>query len=154
MKGVIAPRFFSGGNGITVFVDDSVSTTFTRKRQVFFREVSLPQQVALPKEAVDIDDLVAEFEMSDSANQQAISDGRKWVAQEFYSTKPGLAKIRLALGLSQSELARRAETSQPYIARLEQGKVDPQFSTMQKIAAALGVSIADFADAMASESNQ
>ena len=82
---------------------------------------------------------------------KAIAKGRQWVARTFYADRPGIAQLRLRNGWSQAELARRAETSQPYIARLEQGKVDPQISTAQKIAKALGVSIEVFAQALSPE---
>lgn len=154
MSGSLTPKFFVGGDDILVFGAEPASSTFTRKRQVFYREVSIQPQATLPPGSVDIDDLIASFEAESPATKNAIAEGRKWVAAEFYSDKPGLAKIRLARGMSQAELARRAETSQPYIARLEQGKVDPQFSTMQKIAAALEVSVAEFAEAMSIESQR
>ena len=101
--------------------------------------------------AIDIDDLVAEFEGQSQENAKAIAKGREWVAETFYADRPTIAQLRLKKGWSQAELARRAETSQPYIARLEQGKVDPQMSTAQKIAKVLGASIETFAQALSTE---
>ncbi len=49
-----------------------------------------------------------------------------------------LAEKRKAVGISQRELARRAGTSQPAIARLERGEVDPKLSTLERFAAAIG----------------
>jgi predicted transcriptional regulator len=40
---------------------------------------------------------------------------------------------RLELGLTQSDLAKRAGVSQPLIARIESGDVDPRLSTLRKI---------------------
>ncbi len=40
---------------------------------------------------------------------------------------------RIALGLTQSNLAKRAGVSQPLIARIEAGDVDPRLSTLKKI---------------------
>ncbi len=91
--------------------------------------------------AIDIDDLVAEFEHESPENTEAMAHGRQWVAETFYADRPSLAQLRLKQGWSQAELAKRAETSQSYIARLEQGKIDPQMSTARKIANALAVSI-------------
>ena len=48
---------------------------------------------------------------------------------------------RLAAGLTQTELARRAATSQPAIARLEAGGAEPTVATLRRIAAALGVEL-------------
>lgn len=48
-----------------------------------------------------------------------------------------LKKIRVQLGITQSELARSAGVSQSLIAKLESGLVDPSFSTMKSISEAL-----------------
>jgi transcriptional regulator with XRE-family HTH domain len=46
--------------------------------------------------------------------------------------------MRLAAGLSQRGLARRAGTSQPAVARYERGVATPSWETMQRIAHACG----------------
>jgi predicted transcriptional regulator len=48
-------------------------------------------------------------------------------------TPEDLKKKRIELGLTQSELAKRAGVSQPLIARIEMNDVDPRLSTMAKI---------------------
>jgi predicted transcriptional regulator len=55
---------------------------------------------------------------------------------------PNLTRLkaaRLAKMLSQDELAKKAGVSRVAITRLETGKVDARFSTVRKLAAALGV---------------
>lgn len=47
-------------------------------------------------------------------------------------------ELRLAAGLSQRALARRAGTSQPAIARYERGAATPSWETLQRLAAACG----------------
>jgi len=49
-----------------------------------------------------------------------------------------LREARLAAGLSQRELARRAGTSQPAIARYEGGLATPSWGTLERLAAACG----------------
>jgi transcriptional regulator with XRE-family HTH domain len=44
---------------------------------------------------------------------------------------------RLKAQMSQAELARRARTSQPSIARLEQGRISPTIISLDRIARAL-----------------
>lgn len=44
-----------------------------------------------------------------------------------------LKQKRIDLGLTQSDLAKRAGVSQPLIARIESGDVDPRLSTLKKI---------------------
>ncbi len=48
-------------------------------------------------------------------------------------TSEDLKKRRNELGLTQSDLAKRAGVSQPLIARIESGDVDPRLSTVRKI---------------------
>jgi transcriptional regulator with XRE-family HTH domain len=49
-----------------------------------------------------------------------------------------IREMRLDTGLSQRELARRARTSQPAIARYEGGVAAPALDTLQRLAAACG----------------
>jgi transcriptional regulator with XRE-family HTH domain len=52
-----------------------------------------------------------------------------------------LVAVRKRKGLSQSEVAERMGTSQPAIARLETGGPDARLSTLERYAAAVGVSL-------------
>jgi len=52
-------------------------------------------------------------------------------------TPEDLKKKRIELGLTQSDLAKRAGVSQPLIARIEMNDVDPRLSTVGKIITAL-----------------
>jgi ribosome-binding protein aMBF1 (putative translation factor) len=52
-----------------------------------------------------------------------------------------LAAKRAELGLSQTELAYRMRTQQPVVSRLLSGDVDPQHSTEDRLAAAMGMRI-------------
>jgi predicted nucleotidyltransferase/DNA-binding XRE family transcriptional regulator len=49
-----------------------------------------------------------------------------------------IRSARLQAGLTQAELAVRAETSQPAVARYEQGRVAPTLSTLERLLAACG----------------
>lgn len=49
-----------------------------------------------------------------------------------------VGRMRRAAGLSQRELAERARTSQPAIARYERGAATPSWTTLQRLAAACG----------------
>lgn len=93
----------------------------------------------LPAGFVDIDALV-EKEEADPAVREAIAAGRRSVAESYYADEPrSLSYYRLRRGWSQKELAGRLGTSQSYIARLEAGDIDPQVSTLNRLAATLDV---------------
>lgn len=49
-----------------------------------------------------------------------------------------LRSVRTAAGLSQAELARRASTSQPAVARYESGEVSPSVHTLERLVHAAG----------------
>jgi transcriptional regulator with XRE-family HTH domain len=51
-------------------------------------------------------------------------------------------RLRAAKRLTQEALARRAQVSLGYVARLETGHHDPKLSTLKKLAKALGVPVA------------
>lgn len=48
-----------------------------------------------------------------------------------------LRKLRIQLGITQSELARSADVSQSMVAKVESGQVDPSFTTMKALSEAL-----------------
>lgn len=133
-----------------VFKEPSTST----RDNVIYAEFSVPAKSPTIPNAIDIDDLVAELEQTDQA-AEAVAKGRQWVAKSFYSNAPSsIALLRLRKGWSQSELAKRASTSQSYIARMELGNVDPQVSTVKKLARALGVPLATAMEAISPEDEQ
>jgi transcriptional regulator with XRE-family HTH domain len=54
------------------------------------------------------------------------------------SPAEAVRRLRLSAGFSQRELARRAETSQPAVARYESGAATPSWETLQRLGAACG----------------
>ncbi len=99
-----------------------------------------PQEIAAPKGYIGISDLISELEKDDKS-RAAISKSRKWVADTFYDKSSTLAALRLRKGLSQASLAEKIGTSQSHYARIESGKDDPRFSTIEKIAGGLEVDL-------------
>lgn len=57
-------------------------------------------------------------------------------------------ELRLAAGLSQRALARRAGTSQPAVARYERGASTPSWETLQRLATACGQRVRISAEAV------
>ena len=54
-----------------------------------------------------------------------------------------LRRIRLKKGLSQAELAERADLTREYVNKIEAGRYDPPLSTINTLAKALKVKPAD-----------
>lgn len=85
---------------------------------------------------VDIDDLVASFS-KDAEAVEAISEGRKWVADQYYQGQETLKALRIQKGLSQKQLADLMSSQQSHVSRLEKGTEDVRLSTMIKLAEVL-----------------
>jgi transcriptional regulator with XRE-family HTH domain len=64
--------------------------------------------------------------------------GFKEAADRRRALAGALTDERVALGLSQTEVAARMGTSQSAVARLESGNADVRLSTLERYAAALG----------------
>jgi DNA-binding XRE family transcriptional regulator len=62
------------------------------------------------------------------------------VKQAYDALEPAyqIARLRIARGLTQTQLAAMVGTKQPSIARLESGASQPSVAFLQKVAAALG----------------
>ena len=70
-----------------------------------------------------------------------LANARRNLAASMYADElETLSAVRLAAGLSQAQLAVLAQTTQPYIARIERGKLDPSTDMIARIAQALGTS--------------
>ena len=52
-----------------------------------------------------------------------------------------MKKIRLAKGMTQGDICRKLEVDRAYISNIENGRMNPTLSTLEKIAGALEVSI-------------
>jgi ribosome-binding protein aMBF1 (putative translation factor) len=55
-----------------------------------------------------------------------------------YAIARAVIAARVAAGLTQEQLARRMNTAQSYVARLESGRALPSMRTVQKVAEATG----------------
>lgn len=98
--------------------------------------------------AISIDDFIQELS-ADPGMAESIKRGHQWVGQEFYSGERSLRALRLSKGLSQKDLAELAGTQQPYIARVEAGKCQPQLDTIVRMAEALETDLGEFTKILA-----
>jgi transcriptional regulator with XRE-family HTH domain len=69
---------------------------------------------------------------------RVICDTLSGIIVKMKSPEALVREMRIAAGLSQRDLARRAATSQPAIARYEGGAAVPSWETLRRIAAACG----------------
>lgn len=61
-----------------------------------------------------------------------------------YHVGTRLRELRIERGLSQRELARRADMTNANLSMIEQGRVSPSIQTLEKILRAVPISLADF----------
>ena len=85
--------------------------------------------------------LISELSINEEF-KAGLSEGRKLLAEECGPT-PSLRKLRLERNMSQTDLANATATHQPYIARVESGRIEPCRENIKKIAAALNVNSKD-----------
>jgi len=103
---------------------------------------------------VSIGALVAERE-KDARKAAAYARARQKLAARLKEGESTLVQLRLAKGMSQSQLADAMGKKQPYVARLESGSNDVQVSTIEALAKALSVSTSEvFAAIMTSRAKQ
>lgn len=69
---------------------------------------------------------------------EPVFPGFREMAERRRALSDDLVNRRIALGLSQTEVAARMGTSQSAVARIESGDADVRLSTLERYAAALG----------------
>lgn len=75
---------------------------------------------------------------SGERRHEPLVPGFKEMAARRHALAEDLVARRVALGLTQTEVAARMRTSQSAVARLESGASDVRLSTLERYAAALG----------------
>ena len=101
-------------------------------------EFSAPRPLPLAN-SIGVDALVREVE-ADARKAAFMQQARKRLADTLYADESEtLSALRLAAGFSQAQLAEKAATSQPHIARIERGQTDPGTDLIARIASALGI---------------
>ena len=114
------------------------SPTASSAPVVVYHEFSVATRLPLPN-TVSLSSLVSKFE-SNPTMATRMAQARQKLAVDLYSDEPEtLSALRLATGFSQAQLAVRAGTTQPYIAKIEAGRADPSTDMIARIAQALGV---------------
>lgn len=98
-----------------------------------------PQDIPIPEGFEEIDSLVEKYER-DPVKAEALKAARQRLAKKL-ATATDLAKLRLSRGWSQKRLADEIGTSQPHIARIENGRDNVLLATANQLAKALGVSL-------------
>lgn len=83
--------------------------------------------------------------------QQYAVDNNTWIPHEIVkATLLGDVSLirawREYFDLTQQELAKRAGISQPALARLEKNETKPRAATIKKLAAAMGITVAQLSD--------
>lgn len=143
-----APRYLvrvvnQGASTTRILERPAVPEAASSEPCVLFRVTPVPPSSF--KEGYDEFDSLASEVGSDERVAAEVVRGREWVANKYGNGD--LASLRLAVGLSQSELAGRCDIEQPHVSRYESGRHEPLVSTAGKMASALGVSLEVFLSA-------
>lgn len=101
------------------------------------REFRVPPARPL-RGGVPLADVMRQLE-ADPQMAEHLAAARRELATAFDQEAATLRALRLAAGLSQAKLAERAGTTQPFIARIEAGTVDPGTDMLARIADGIGV---------------
>lgn len=104
---------------------------------VLYAEFGVPGSRPLPG-GTPVSDYLKHLE-ADTRSAAELAAARRRLAQLIGVEPQSLRGLRLAAGLSQTILAERAGSTQPYIARIEAGSADPSTDMLARIANALGV---------------
>lgn len=144
----LAPRFLvqvvNEGAGTTRILERlAVPEAASSEPCVLFHVT--PVQPSSFKEGYDDFDRLALEVASDGQVAAEVGRGREWVASTYGNGD--LASLRLAAGLSQSDLAGLCDIEQPHVSRYESGRHEPLVTTAGKMASALGVSLEVFVNA-------
>lgn len=105
----------------------------------------------LPKPAeLSVDEMFAKLELKDLRAEAATEIGTKWVAETFLSKHPTkLSTLRMRAGLSQKELGKRLNVTQPMVAKWEKDDTpNLQLATIKNLANALSIDINALVDVL------
>ena len=113
----------------------STEVTSTSHDNVIKVEINAPRPLPV-RNAQALDSVIRKHELiPERAARMAAARQR---LAESLADAGTLAELRLSMGMSQTQLAERAHTSQAHIARIEAGKNDPTTDVISKLALALG----------------
>lgn len=138
---IVFSRSGSGPHSIA-FSTSPQTTTSPPPANVY--QLSIPESTEeIPGGFTRIGDYVAELEARQEGAEHIRAARARLAANLQLATPPTLRSIRLALGLSQLQLAARIGTSQSQVARIESGTHDPTYGTFERLARALRVKVTD-----------
>ncbi|HMR48470.1 MAG TPA: helix-turn-helix transcriptional regulator [Arachnia sp.] len=93
---------------------------------------------AMPTGYIDVEDLKSEVHASYTPEQRKEYDDAAADAETQIALAELVYQMRTQAGISQSELARRMGTRQPFISDLERGGRTPTVATLSRVAQATG----------------
>lgn len=107
--------------------------------EVVYREFGPTRPLPIANTS-SLQSLIDEFE-GDAEFASQMDGARRDLAASLYADEAStLTVLRLGAGMSQAKLAEGASTTQPYIARIERGQLDPGTEMIDRLARALGQS--------------
>lgn len=112
-----------------------------RPAPVFNLEFSAPRALPLANTS-SLNSVIDDFKAKSPEFVEHLKQARRKLVDTIYSEEKetSLSALRLKAGLSQAELAEKINTSQSYIARIENGITDPGTALVVKLAQAINTS--------------
>jgi DNA-binding XRE family transcriptional regulator len=86
-----------------------------------------------------LDDLLDEFENDPELQEGLAETRRRLAAERMNKGELSLALLRMAQGMTQTDLAGAINTKQPHISRLEAGRQEPGLATLRQLCVVLKV---------------
>lgn len=114
------------------------SSATSSSAQIYSRDFNPARPLPLP-DTVSLESVIRRHE-ADPEKAAYLARARQNLAKTLYADEQEtVTGLRLAAGLSQVQLAERAKTSQPHIARIERGQNDPSTDLIVRIAKVLDI---------------
>ena len=134
----IAKLPYASSKPTKTFEEGGVKTA-TSDRGLVISMVHTVPPIDTPPKYSSIGDLVKRWEQ-DPERSAHLKEARQWVADTFHADEKDTIRIlRLRKGLSQAQLAKVINTSQPHIARIERGTENVHIDTCRRLCNALDI---------------
>jgi DNA-binding XRE family transcriptional regulator len=116
-----------------------VETPTTQARVIKFVDAGRITERTRAKGVVGISDMISLFESEVDDGKNLLVSARKELSEHLYKNNLSLSALRMKSGMSQRDLAKKIDSTQSHIARIESGRNDPGRKIMDRICKELDI---------------